>query len=161
MSFVYTNCWLCKILTICVERRFEREVNSLVTAWLCMWPTANKMYICLLLAGKPSKFMVATTCPGTGLLTVAVQGPSKVPMTCTEFDEGYEFSYTPKAPGHYLIAVKYCHVSVPGSPYQSIVIGECTYITESSHFCNLIRQLLWRLSSNKLYWHQMRAAMHY
>lgn len=78
------------------------------------------------LAGKPSKFLVATTCPGTGLLTVSIQGPSKVPMSCNELDEGYEFTYTPKAPGQYLIAIKYCHVGIPGSPFQAIVAGELT-----------------------------------
>lgn len=85
--------------------------------------------------GKPSKFLVATTCPGTGLLTVSIQGPSKVPMSCNELDEGYEFTYTPKAPGQYLIAIKYCHVGIPGSPFQAIVggRGKASDMTETSN----------------------------
>lgn len=86
-------------------------------------------------AGKPSKFLVATTCPGTGLLTVSIQGPSKVPMSCNELDEGYEFTYTPKAPGQYLIAIKYCHVGIPGSPFQAIVTGELIQRSKTEILC--------------------------
>ena len=60
---------------------------------------------------------------GTGILNVQMEGPSKVAITCTEVDEGYEFSYTPMAAGEYLISAKYSNVSLAGMPTMAVVTG--------------------------------------
>ena len=43
---------------------------------------------------------------------------------CTEVDEGYEFTYTPMAPGDYLINIKYCNVTIAGCPTKAKITGE-------------------------------------
>ena len=56
---------------------------------------------------------------GSGALAVTVDGPSKVQLNCKEVQEGYEFTYTPSAPGDYLITIKYAgNVHIPGSPFK-------------------------------------------
>lgn len=73
--------------------------------------------------GAPSRFLVTTMNAGAGTLGVIVEGPSKVAVACTEADDGYEFTYTPSAPGEYFVNVKYCNVGVAGSPFKVIVTG--------------------------------------
>lgn len=52
-------------------------------------------------------------------MQVSVDGPSKVPITYSEDDNGYEFSYTAKSPGDYLISVKFGgNFHICGSPYK-------------------------------------------
>ena len=75
-------------------------------------------------AGQPSKFVVVTTGSGCGPLNVMMDGPAKVAVVCTEVDEGYEFSYTPTAPGDYYIVIKYCNVTIAGCPHKAVVTGE-------------------------------------
>lgn len=70
-----------------------------------------------------SVFTVRTAGSGSGFLACFIDGPSKVALSCKEVDEGYEFSYTPFAPGKYLITVKYGNIAIAGSPYQSVVTG--------------------------------------
>lgn len=67
--------------------------------------------------------MVRTAGAGSSFLAVFIEGPSKCALSCREVDEGYEFSYTPFAPGKYLITVKYGNINIAGSPYQSDVTG--------------------------------------
>lgn len=74
--------------------------------------------------GQPSKFTVITTGSGSGPLNVMMDGPAKTAIVCTEVDEGYEFSYTPTAPGDYYIAIKYCNVTIAGCPHKAVVVGE-------------------------------------
>lgn len=74
-------------------------------------------------ATSKSKFTVRTAGSGSGFLAVFIDGPSKTALSCKEVDEGYEFSYTPFAPGKYLITVKYGNIDIAGSPYQAIVTG--------------------------------------
>uniref|UniRef100_A0A3Q2PCJ9 Filamin C n=1 Tax=Fundulus heteroclitus TaxID=8078 RepID=A0A3Q2PCJ9_FUNHE len=57
--------------------------------------------------GVASEFMVNTCNAGAGALSVTIDGPSKVKMDCLECPEGYKVSYTPMAPGSYLISIKY------------------------------------------------------
>jgi filamin len=73
--------------------------------------------------GKPCKFVVCTVDAGSGTLAVAIEGPSKVAIICTEVDEGYEFCYTPMAPGDYLISVKFCNVTIAGCPTRAVITG--------------------------------------
>ena len=64
---------------------------------------------------------------GSGALAVTVDGPSKVQLHCCEVEEGYEFTYTPSAPGDYLITIKYAGNShVPGSPFKARIVGKGT-----------------------------------
>ncbi|CAH1784407.1 unnamed protein product [Owenia fusiformis] len=74
--------------------------------------------------GKKAKFIVNTVNAGSGALSVTIDGPSKVQLNCKEIDEGYEFSYTPTAPGEYLISVRYAgNIHIAGSPFKAIVTG--------------------------------------
>jgi len=71
------------------------------------------------------KFIVNTVNAGSGALAVTIDGPSKVKLNCVEVDEGYEFTYTPTAPGDYLITIKYAGNShIPGSPFKAVITGE-------------------------------------
>lgn len=67
--------------------------------------------------------MVRTAGAGSGFLAVFVDGPSKVALSCKEVDDGYEFSYTPFAPGKYLITIKYGNINIAGSPYCPTITG--------------------------------------
>ena len=60
----------------------------------------------------------------TGTLSITVDGPSKVDLSCNEVDDGYEVSYTPMAPGKYYVTVKYNGKNVRGSPFQVMVGGD-------------------------------------
>lgn len=56
---------------------------------------------------------------------MTIDGPSKVKMDCQECPEGYRVTYTPMAPGSYLISIKYggpYHIG--GSPFKAKVTGE-------------------------------------
>jgi len=75
-------------------------------------------------AGKAAVFRVSTLNAGAGTLFVQISGPSKVAIHCTEVDEGYECSYTPMSPGDYVILIKYCNVTIAGSPSKAKVQGE-------------------------------------
>lgn len=85
-------------------------------------------------SGKASKFTVTTLNAGAGTLAVHVHGPSKVALVCTEVPEGYEFTYTPMAPGNYMIMIKYSNVTIAGAPFKTVIKGEGkkSEITESS-----------------------------
>lgn len=80
------------------------------------------MIICF--SDLKNKFVVRTTGAGSGLLAVYIDGPSKAALSCRELDEGYEFSFTPFAPGKYLITIKYGNINIAGSPYASMVVGK-------------------------------------
>lgn len=85
-------------------------------------------------SGKESKFTVTTLNAGAGTLAVNVVGPSKVALVCTEVQDGYEFSYTPMAPGTYMLMIKYSNVTIAGAPFKAVVAGQGkkSEITESS-----------------------------
>ena len=82
---------------------------------------------CVLNAGQVSKFFVNTVNAGAGALAVTVEGPSKVRLECKESNEGYEFTYTPTAPGDYLVTIKYAGVHIAGSPFKAKVEGKQTF----------------------------------
>ncbi|XP_046728605.1 filamin-A isoform X11 [Silurus meridionalis] len=74
--------------------------------------------------GVPSEFIVNTVNAGTGALSVTIDGPSKVKMDCQECPEGYKVTYTPMAPGSYLISIKYGGPQhIVGSPFKAKVSG--------------------------------------
>lgn len=74
--------------------------------------------------GQKMDFIIDTCNAGCGLLTVTMDGPSKVSMDCTEVEEGYKVRYTPLLPGDYYCTVKYNHMHIVGSPFKIIVGGE-------------------------------------
>ncbi|XP_053377764.1 filamin-A-like isoform X5 [Mercenaria mercenaria] len=74
--------------------------------------------------GQTAKFIVNTVNAGSGALSVTVEGPSKVKLECREVDDGYEFSYTPTAPGDYLITIKYAGTNIAGSPFKARIEGQ-------------------------------------
>jgi len=74
--------------------------------------------------GEKCEFIVNTSQAGAGALAITVDGPSKVALDCKEVPEGYKVSYTPLAPGDYLITIKFAgnhHIS--GSPYKAVISG--------------------------------------
>ncbi|XP_061570875.1 filamin-C-like isoform X3 [Cololabis saira] len=74
--------------------------------------------------GVASEFIVNTCNAGAGALSVTIDGPSKVKMDCQESPEGYTVSYTPLAPGNYLISIKYGGPQhIVGSPFKAKVSG--------------------------------------
>lgn len=69
--------------------------------------------------------MVNTSNAGPGALAVTIDGPSKVKMDCVECPEGYRVTYTPMAPGNYLISIKYGGpYHIVGSPFKAKITGE-------------------------------------
>jgi len=75
-------------------------------------------------SGVASEFIVNTCNAGAGALSVTIDGPSKVKMDCQECPEGYKVSYTPMAPGNYLISIKYGGPQhIVGSPFKAKVSG--------------------------------------
>lgn len=74
--------------------------------------------------GVRNKFFVNTANAGKGLLSVVVDGPSKVQITCEERPDGYEFSYIPTLPGDYKICIKYGgNFDIYGSPFIARITG--------------------------------------
>jgi len=51
------------------------------------------------------------------------EGTSKIAIVCVELEDGYEFTYTPTAPGDYLFNIKYCNVNLAGSPFKAVITG--------------------------------------
>jgi filamin len=74
--------------------------------------------------GQKEYFIIDTCNAGCGLLTVTMDGPSKVSMDCTEVEEGYKVRYTPLLPGDYYCTIKYNHMHIVGSPFKITVEGE-------------------------------------
>ena len=74
--------------------------------------------------GEPSTFVIDTSGVGAGTLSITVDGPSKVDLSCNEVDEGYEVRYTPMVPGKYFVTVKYNGKNVKGSPFSVNVGGD-------------------------------------
>lgn len=71
-----------------------------------------------------SEFIVNTLNAGSGALSVTIDGPSKVQLDCRECPEGHVVTYTPMAPGNYLIAIKYGGPQhIVGSPFKAKVTG--------------------------------------
>ncbi|XP_041130079.1 filamin-A-like [Polyodon spathula] len=74
--------------------------------------------------GSPCEFIVNTSAAGPGALAVTIDGPSKVKMDCQECAEGYKVTYTPMAPGSYLISIKYGGpYHIVGSPFKAKITG--------------------------------------
>ncbi|CAL8242354.1 unnamed protein product [Merluccius merluccius] len=84
--------------------------------------------------GAASEFFVSTCNAGSGALSVTIDGPSKVKMDCVECAEGYKVTYTPMAPGSYLISIRYGGPQhIVGSPFKAKVSGACLSGGHSLH----------------------------
>ena len=70
------------------------------------------------------QFVIDTSGVGAGTLSITVDGPSKVDLSCNEVDDGYEVTYTPMAPGKYYVTVKYNGKNVRGSPFSVMINGD-------------------------------------
>ncbi|KAI6060874.1 Filamin-C [Aix galericulata] len=76
------------------------------------------------ITGVCSEFLVKTANAGAGALSVTIDGPSKVKLDCVECAEGHRVTYTPMAPGNYLISIKYGGPHhIVGSPFKAKVTG--------------------------------------
>ncbi|XP_051961260.1 filamin-A-like isoform X2 [Xyrauchen texanus] len=84
--------------------------------------------------GSPCEFTVNTSSAGPGALAVTIDGPSKVKMDCQECPEGYKVTYTPMAPGNYLISIKYGGpYHIVGSPFKAKITGSRLVNSHSMH----------------------------
>lgn len=92
-----------------------------------LWAPSPCLHLCYLWSpGVSSEFIVNTLNAGSGALSVTIDGPSKVQLDCRECPEGHVVTYTPMAPGNYLIAIKYGGPQhIVGSPFKAKVTGEC------------------------------------
>ncbi|NXF56180.1 FLNA protein, partial [Oceanites oceanicus] len=63
--------------------------------------------------------------PPPGGLSLAVEGPSKAEISCTDNQDGTcSVSYLPVLPGDYSIVVKYNDKHIPGSPFTARITGD-------------------------------------
>ncbi|CAL9703550.1 unnamed protein product [Knipowitschia caucasica] len=84
--------------------------------------------------GTACEFVVNTSSAGPGALAVTIDGPSKVKMDCVECSEGYRVTYTPMAPGNYLISIKYGGpYHIVGSPFKAKITGSKLVSSHSMH----------------------------
>ncbi|KAJ0171065.1 hypothetical protein K1T71_013264 [Dendrolimus kikuchii] len=74
--------------------------------------------------GVKTDLIINTCNAGAGILTVTVDGPSRVAMDCTEVEEGYKVRYTPLAPGYYYMSIKYNGGHIVGSPFKIEATGQ-------------------------------------
>lgn len=76
---------------------------------------------------------------------MTIDGPSKVKMDCQESPEGYKVSYTPMAPGNYLISIKYGGLQhIGGSPFKAKVSGGLTdrqHLTGTQEFTRVLSDI--------------------
>ncbi|XP_059218761.1 filamin-A isoform X3 [Stomoxys calcitrans] len=78
----------------------------------------------LVKTGHKADFIINTCNAGVGTLSVAIDGPSKVAMDCTEVEEGYKVRYTPLLPGDHYVSVKYNNIHIIGSPFKVSCEGD-------------------------------------
>ncbi|KAJ8017344.1 hypothetical protein DPEC_G00016890 [Dallia pectoralis] len=84
--------------------------------------------------GTACEFVVNTSTAGPGALAVTIDGPSKVKMDCVECPEGYKVTYTPMAPGNYLISIRYGGpYHIVGSPFKAKITGSKLVSSHSNH----------------------------
>lgn len=102
--------------------------------------------------GVPSEFVVNTANAGSGTLSVNIDGPSKVKMDCRECPEGFKITYTPMAPGNYLIAIKYGGPQhIVGSPFKAKITGQLHTLSSNHDKCPLLNQMFLRNKTGKCY----------
>lgn len=61
-----------------------------------------------------------------GGLALAVEGPSKAEIHCTDNKDGTcSVSYLPTAPGEYSIIIKFADQNIIGSPFTAKITSPC------------------------------------
>jgi Filamin/ABP280 repeat len=61
-----------------------------------------------------------------GGLALAVEGPSKAEIHCTDNKDGTcSVSYLPTAPGEYSIIIKFADQNIAGSPFTAKITSPC------------------------------------
>ena len=66
----------------------------------------------------PGDFTVWTRDAGPGGLAIAVEGPAKSEIKCTDNGDGScNISYLPTTPGEYTCHIRFADEDIPGSPY--------------------------------------------
>lgn len=127
MDIGVLSVWSCRALTWRAESLQRSAVGACGPAHV--WaPSPSCLQPCYLPPpGVSSEFIVNTLNAGSGALSVTIDGPSKVQLDCRECPEGHVITYTPMAPGNYLIAIKYGGPQhIVGSPFKAKVTGECS-----------------------------------
>lgn len=77
--------------------------------------------------------MCSFLCLPVGGLSLAVEGPSKAEISCTDNKDGTcTVSYLPTAPGDYSIIVKFDDKNISGSPFMAKITG---METPQRHLC--------------------------
>ncbi|KAG7210743.1 hypothetical protein KM043_012240 [Ampulex compressa] len=83
-------------------------------------PGLDKGYV-----NKANRFTVETKEAGNGGLGLAIEGISKVRMTCKDNCDGTcSVEYLPTEPGEYDVSVKFADQHIPGSPFKVQVVPE-------------------------------------
>ncbi|XP_033105527.1 filamin-A-like isoform X5 [Anneissia japonica] len=102
--------------------------------------------------GQPCEFVVNTCGAGTGVLSISVDGPSKVKMDVTEVPEGYKCSYVPTAPGDYLISIKFAGAHhIVGSPYKARITGPAkTPVLRTHETSNVIIETVTKTQTSQM-----------
>lgn len=108
--------------------------------FLCLFDVPYILPVmCHLPPGTSCEFVVNTSNAGPGALAVTIDGPSKVKMDCVECPEGYRVTYTPMAPGNYLISIKYGGpYHIVGSPFKAKITGEEEYFHHYFIKCKIL-----------------------
>lgn len=73
----------------------------------------------------PGEFTVWTRDAGPGGLAIAIEGPAKSEIKCTDNGDGScNISYLPTTPGEYTVHIRFADEDIPGSPFKVIVSPE-------------------------------------
>lgn len=124
------------------NHRYTRKTSSFQSHWWKNDVDFDGCLSCLRPPGVASEFIVNTCNAGSGALSVTIDGPSKVKMDCQDCPEGYKVSYTPMAPGNYLISIKYGGPQhIVGSPFKAKVSGSGP-LSLLAFFCDYCSQCL-------------------
>lgn len=95
-------------------------------AWCGSWPKALISFANIFLSGQPGTFVVKLKNSQSGILRVAINGPSTptdVALKCSEMSDGYEFTYVPSVNGIHFVCVEFGDRHVAGSPFKVHVTG--------------------------------------
>ncbi|RXM95174.1 Filamin-B [Acipenser ruthenus] len=87
------------------------------------------------IVNKPATFTIFTEDAGEGGLDLAIEGPSKSEISCTDNKDGTcTVTYLPTLPGQYSILVRYNDEHIVGSPFSARVTAPlCFFIEDNSN----------------------------
>ena len=71
-----------------------------------------------------------------GGLSLAIEGPSKVEITCNDNKNGLcRVSYVPAAEGNYDVIIKFDDQHIVGSPFKANISGKILLTSDMFGFC--------------------------